>query len=174
MSRRSLVDARIDPKDKSRCRHSKPALSAAQRHARLERQRGFRALGGVPDDAAMLFWHTDEFLPLLLTTSAPGRVGSGIKPLRRCFVGTAGENAGDLIIGGRKPLHLPWRLGALHDPLFESIFSAPRAFSRPEHFPTAWGHRVRENASATKLMGAGSVSQHERKPLQQHGTCSRS
>src|SRR5271166_790094 len=32
----------------------------------------------------------------------------------------AGENVGDLIVGGKKPLHLPRRLEALHDPLSSS------------------------------------------------------
>src|SRR6201993_5076044 len=36
------------------------------------------------------------------------------------LVGTAGENIGDLIVGGKKPLHLPRRLVALHDPLASS------------------------------------------------------
>jgi hypothetical protein len=36
------------------------------------------------------------------------------------LVGTAGENVGDLIMGGKKPLHLPRRLEALHDPLSSS------------------------------------------------------
>src|SRR5208283_487616 len=31
-----------------------------------------------------------------------------------------GENVGDLIVGGKKLLHLPWRLEALHDPLSSS------------------------------------------------------
>src|ERR1700757_5425664 len=34
--------------------------------------------------------------------------------------GAAGENVGDLIVGGKKPLHLPRRLVALHDPLASS------------------------------------------------------
>ena len=33
------------------------------------------------------------------------------------LVGAAGENVGDLIMGGQKPLHLPRRLEPLHDPL---------------------------------------------------------
>src|ERR1700758_4997905 len=36
------------------------------------------------------------------------------------LVGAAGENIGDLIVGGKKPLHLPRRLVALHDPLASS------------------------------------------------------
>src|SRR3954463_9281765 len=36
------------------------------------------------------------------------------------LVGAAGEDVGDLIVGGEKPLHLPRRLEALHDPLSSS------------------------------------------------------
>jgi hypothetical protein len=36
------------------------------------------------------------------------------------LIGAAGENVGDLIVGGKKPLHLPWRLEALHDSLSSS------------------------------------------------------
>src|SRR4051812_30935168 len=36
------------------------------------------------------------------------------------LVGAAGEEVGDLIVGGEKPLHLPRRLEALHDPLSSS------------------------------------------------------
>jgi hypothetical protein len=33
------------------------------------------------------------------------------------LTGAAGENVGDLIMDGKKPLHLPWRLEPLHDAL---------------------------------------------------------
>src|SRR3954452_1611032 len=36
------------------------------------------------------------------------------------LVGAAGEDVGELIVGGEKPLHLPRRLKALHDPLSSS------------------------------------------------------
>jgi hypothetical protein len=36
------------------------------------------------------------------------------------LAGTAAENVGDLIMGGRKPLHLSRRLEAFHDPLSSS------------------------------------------------------
>src|SRR3954447_17741984 len=36
------------------------------------------------------------------------------------LVAAAGENVGDLIMGGKKPLHLPRRLESLHDPLSSS------------------------------------------------------
>ena len=36
------------------------------------------------------------------------------------LVGAAGENVGDLIMGGKKPLHLPRRLEPFHDPLSSS------------------------------------------------------
>src|SRR4051812_45795208 len=36
------------------------------------------------------------------------------------LAGAAGENVGDLIMDGQKPLHLPRRLEALHDPLSSS------------------------------------------------------
>src|SRR3954465_9843375 len=36
------------------------------------------------------------------------------------LVAAAGENVGDLIMGGKKPLHLPRRLEALHGPLSSS------------------------------------------------------
>src|SRR3954464_5661209 len=36
------------------------------------------------------------------------------------LVGAAGEDVGDLIVGGEKPLHLPRRLEALHDPFSSS------------------------------------------------------
>ena len=36
------------------------------------------------------------------------------------LAGAAGENVGDLIVDGKKPLYLPWRLEALHDPLSSS------------------------------------------------------
>jgi IS1 family transposase len=36
---------------------------------------------------------------------------------RRCLGWAAGENVGNLIVGGEKPLHLTRRLEALHDPL---------------------------------------------------------
>jgi hypothetical protein len=42
------------------------------------------------------------------------KLGGGV------LVGAAGENVGDLIVGGKKPLHLPWRLVALYDPLASS------------------------------------------------------
>src|ERR1700761_5519704 len=42
------------------------------------------------------------------------KLGGGV------LVGAAGENVGDLIVGGKKPLHLPRRLVALHDPLASS------------------------------------------------------
>jgi hypothetical protein len=32
-------------------------------------------------------------------------------------VGAAGEEVGDLIMGGKKPLHLPRRLETFHDPI---------------------------------------------------------
>src|SRR4051812_13920448 len=34
--------------------------------------------------------------------------------------GAAGEDGGELIVGGENPLHLPRRLKALHDPLSSS------------------------------------------------------
>src|SRR3978361_2216835 len=36
------------------------------------------------------------------------------------LVGAAGENVGDLLMGGKKPLHLPRRLEPFHDPLSSS------------------------------------------------------
>jgi hypothetical protein len=36
------------------------------------------------------------------------------------LVGTAGENVDDLIMDGKKPLHLPWRLEPFHDALSSS------------------------------------------------------
>src|SRR3954451_11917777 len=42
------------------------------------------------------------------------KAGGGI------LVGAAGEDVGDLIMDGQKPLHLPRRLEALHDPLSSS------------------------------------------------------
>ena len=42
------------------------------------------------------------------------KLGGGV------LVGAAGENVGNLIMGGKKPLHLPRRLEALHDPLSSS------------------------------------------------------
>ena len=36
------------------------------------------------------------------------------------LIGVASENVGDLIMDGKKSLHLPWRLEALHDPLSSS------------------------------------------------------
>ena len=39
------------------------------------------------------------------------KLGGGV------VVSAAGENVGDLIVGGKKSLHLPRRLVALHDPL---------------------------------------------------------
>jgi hypothetical protein len=40
--------------------------------------------------------------------------------LRRCLGWGGGKNVGDLIMDGKKPLHLPWRLEPLHDPLSPS------------------------------------------------------
>jgi hypothetical protein len=36
------------------------------------------------------------------------------------WIGVASENVVDLIMDGKKPLHLSWRLEALHDPLSSS------------------------------------------------------
>jgi hypothetical protein len=36
------------------------------------------------------------------------------------LIGVAGENVGDLIMDGKKSLHLPWRLEAFHNPLSSS------------------------------------------------------
>ena len=44
----------------------------------------------------------------------------GMKLRGGVLTGTAGENVGDLIMDGKKPLHLPWRLEPLHDPLSSS------------------------------------------------------
>jgi hypothetical protein len=41
-----------------------------------------------------------------------------MKLLGGVLVGAAGENVGDLIMGGQKPLHLPRRLEPLHNPLW--------------------------------------------------------
>jgi hypothetical protein len=40
----------------------------------------------------------------------------GMKPGRGVLAWAAGEDVGDLIVGGKKPLHLPRRLEAFHDP----------------------------------------------------------
>jgi len=42
------------------------------------------------------------------------KLGGGV------LIEVAGENVGDLIMGGKKPLHLPRRLESLHDPLSSS------------------------------------------------------
>jgi hypothetical protein len=44
----------------------------------------------------------------------------GMKPGGGVLAGAAGEEIDDLIVGGEKPLHLPRRLEALHDPLSSS------------------------------------------------------
>jgi hypothetical protein len=36
------------------------------------------------------------------------------------LVGAEGENVVDLIVGAKKPLHLPWRLEPFHSPLASS------------------------------------------------------
>ena len=36
---------------------------------------------------------------------------------QRCLGWAAGKDVGDLVMGGKKPLHLPRRLEALHEPL---------------------------------------------------------
>jgi hypothetical protein len=36
------------------------------------------------------------------------------------LIGVAGENVGDLIMDGKKSLHLQWRLEAFHNPLSSS------------------------------------------------------
>jgi hypothetical protein len=36
------------------------------------------------------------------------------------WFGRRAENVGDLMMGRQKPLHLPWRLESLHDPLSSS------------------------------------------------------
>jgi hypothetical protein len=47
-------------------------------------------------------------------------LGCGRNETARRLVGAAGENVSDLIMSGKKPLHLPRRLEPLHDPLSSS------------------------------------------------------
>jgi hypothetical protein len=59
--------------------------------------------------------HADDLGPSgeCLTTGGT-ELGGGV------LVWAAGENVGDLIVGGKKPLHLTRRLEPLHDPLSSS------------------------------------------------------
>ena len=47
-------------------------------------------------------------------------VNAWLRASRRCLGWAADENVGDLIMGGKKPLHLPRRLEPLHDPIASS------------------------------------------------------
>ena len=58
--------------------------------------------------------------PVTSAQAVNAQTVGGMKLRGSVLVGAAGENVGDLIVDGKKPLHLPRRLETLHDPLSSS------------------------------------------------------
>jgi hypothetical protein len=78
-----------------------------------------------------------------------GLTADGMKLGGGILVGAAGENVGDLIVGGKKPLHLPQRLEALHGPLSSSgrLVGILRPVVEALMLPVlGWKAQLRENA----------------------------
>jgi hypothetical protein len=106
----------------------------------------------------------------------PGGEGLGAAGPEICggvVVSAAGENVGDLIMGGKEALNLPRRLEPLHDPLSSSgsvdgsfrpgylapcaADTRPRAFGRPRprHAASNVGQRQRDHRLGEMTLAPG-------------------